>query len=140
MTDSTFGDVTYKRIRDRAMQDAKDAAPSFPTTNTVEAWQAFIDELEALDSYDIGHQSAEWDWTIYHYRAMEVCQCVPSAVLHDAESKHEDYGNDTPNGLFEYAGTLAFIIVAQEIADAVDTLRNELLELANNQLDNMESE
>lgn len=137
MTDSTLGDVTYKRIRDRAKQDAKDATPALPTTNTAEAWRAFIYELEALDSSDIGHQSAEWDWTIYHYRAMEVCQCVPSAVLHEAESQYEDYGNDTPNGLFEYAGTLAHIIVAQEIAEAVDTLRDELLEVANNQLDNM---
>ena len=137
MTNSTFGDVTYKRIRDRAMQDAKDAVPALPTTNTVDAWQAFIEELEAMDASDIGHQSAEWDWIIYHYRAMEVCQCVPSAVLHEAESQYEDYGNDTPSGLFEYASTLASIIVAQEIAEAVDTLRDELLELANNQLDNM---
>ena len=139
MTNSTFGDVTYKRIRDRAMQDAKEYAPALPTINTVNAWQAFIDELEAMDSSDIGHQSAEWDWVIYHYRAMEVCQCVPSAVLHEAESQYEDYGNDRPSGLFEYASTLAFIIASQEIADAVDTLREELLELSNNQLDNMES-
>lgn len=139
MTDSTFGDVTYKRIRDRAMSDAKEYAPTFPTANTVDAWQAFIDELESMDASDIAHESAEWDWTIYHYRAMELCQCVPVAVLHEAESQYEDYGNDTPSGLFEYASTLAFIIVAQEIAEAVDTLRDELLELANNQLDNMES-
>jgi hypothetical protein len=139
MTDSTDNAITYKRIRDRAMQDAKDAAPALPTTNTVDAWQAFIDELEAMDASDIGHQFAEWDWVIYHYRAMELCQCVPSAVLHEAESQYEGYGNDTPSGLFEYASTLAFTIVAQEIADAVDTLREELLELANNQLDIMES-
>lgn len=135
--DSTDNAITYKRIRDRAMQDAKDAAPDMPTTNTADAWQAFIEELEAMDASDIGHQSAEWDWTIYHYRAMEVCQCVPSAVLHEAESQYDDYGNGTPNGLFEYASTLAFIIVAQEIADAVETLRDELLELANAQLENL---
>lgn len=137
--DSTDNAITYKRIRDRAMQDAKDVAPALPTTNTVDAWQAFIDELEAMDSSNIAHESAEWDWTIYHSRAMELCQCVPSAVLHEAESQYEDYGNATPSGLFEYASTLAFIIVAQEISEAVDTLRDELLDLANAQLDNMES-
>lgn len=137
--DSTDNAITYKRIRDRAMQDAKDVAPSLPTTNTVEKWQAFIDELGAMDASETAHESAGWDWTIYHYRAMELCQCVPSAVLHEAESQYEEYGNDTPNGLFEYASTLAFIIVSQEIAEAVDTLRDELLEVANAQLDNMES-
>lgn len=139
--DSTDQTIRYSAIQKRAMEDAKEYAPDFPKENTVEAWEAFIDEVEAMDSFDIAHESCEWDWVIYYNRAMELCLAVPSDVLSDAEDQWHYMGAyvDSQFGLHSFACTLAAIIVTQAIAEAVDELKEELLELANNQLDNMET-
>ena len=133
--DSTDNKLTYKRILDRAVQDAREAMPSLPKVNTLEAWQAFIDDLESLDAYDIANESSEWDWVIYYSRAMELCLCVPSSVLDDAEESFTDCGM-SPDSFFGYATQLAGFIVTSEISQAVETLRDELLDLANTQIDN----
>jgi len=133
--------ITYKAIQDRALEDAKERMPEFPTENTVDAWDRFISELDDLDAHEIAHESCEWGWVIYYARALELCQAVPSSVLHDAESQWHDMcgpdGIDDSFGLYEMACQLAAIIVIDEIAQAVDTVRDELLELANNQLENL---
>jgi len=136
MQDSTDNKLTYKRILDRAASDAQEAMPSLPTVNTFDAWQGFIDDVEACDAYDIANESGQWDWTIYYSRAMELCLCVPSSVLSDAESTYEEYQTGTPSGLFEYATQLAGFIVTSEIAQSVETLREELLDLAQTQIEN----
>jgi len=144
MTDhmnSSEGGITYKRIRDRALQDAKERMPDWPKESTDYAWQAFIHDLEDLDVYVIAHQSCEWDWVIYYHRAMEVCQAVPSDVLHDAESQWHDMGGPGTMGdcfgLYEMAVRLASLIGTSEIAEAVEQAREELLELANDNLDQL---
>lgn len=142
--DSTEKQITSFNIRKRAAQDALERMPDFPKESTVENWEYFVDELESLDAYEIAHESAEWDWCIYYHRAMELCQAVPIAVLHEAESEFDDMGG--PNGmgdsfgLYEYAATLAHLIVTRAIVEAVEECRDELLELANDKLEQMESE
>jgi len=141
--DSTETQITYFNIRKRAKQDALERMPDFPKESTVEAWESYVDELESLDAYEIAHESAEWDWCIYYHRAMELCQAVPSAVLHEAESEwHDMFGPDSINdsfGLYEYATVLAHLIVTRAIVEAVEECREELLELANDKLEQMES-
>jgi len=134
--------ITYTAIQKRAKQDALDRMPDLPKESTYEAWESYVAELEALDAYEVAHESAEWDWVIYHYRAMELCQAVPTSVLHDAESEYDDMGGfgDLNVGLYELASHLAHIIVTREIVDAIEQCRDDLLELANEKLDQLETE
>jgi hypothetical protein len=68
---------------------------------------------------------------------MELCQAMPSDVLDDAEQEFEDMGgteNMTSVGLYEIAFRLAAIIVTREIAEAVETVKDELIDMAENQM------
>lgn len=107
--------------------------------NAVDSWETFISDLEDLDAMEIAHESSEWDWVIYYHRALELCQAVPSDVLHDAESQWQVMGFNEGEtfGLYEMAVQLAAIIVTDEIMQAVEHVREELLDMANNQLENM---
>jgi hypothetical protein len=109
-------------------------------SNAFEAWESFQQAVEDQDAHEIAHESCEWDWVIYYHRAMELCQAVPSAVLHDAEQEFEDMGgteNMTSVGLYEIASRLAAIIVTREIAEAVETVKDELIDMAENQMESM---
>jgi len=133
-------DITYNKIRTRASNMARYILPELPKVSTCEAWQAYADELESFDIYEAAHmESDSWDTVIYHYKAMALCTDVPVSVLNEAESIWSECNDKSPDGLFEYASELAYWIVRQEIADAMESLRYELLELAQNQIDNLES-
>jgi len=138
--DSQDMTITHFAIIQRAKQEALDAMPDMPKQSNVEAWDSYIAELESLDDFEIAHESAGWDWCIYYHRAMELCQAVPSAVLHEAESEYNDcggFGGDDV-GLYEHATHLAHLIVSQAIREAVEECRNELIELANDKLEQIE--
>jgi hypothetical protein len=137
--DSTSTRITYTAIQKRAKQDALDRMPAMPMRDSAMDWESYIVNLEAIDAYEIAHESAEWDWVIYHGAAMELCQQVPTSVLHDAESTWDEYDMPKPAGLYELASELAYFIVVREIVDAIEQCRDDLLELANNKLDQMES-
>lgn len=133
--------ITYNAILERAEDTAKDYMPDLPKQDTIEAWESFQSELKDLDSVEIANESSEWDWVIYYHHAMEVCREVPGDVLEQAEDEwHEMLGPDAINenfGLYEMAGQLASIIVLREIIDAVERAKDELYELAENQLENL---
>lgn len=222
MTNSTDGAVTYKRILDRAADDASEAMPDFPKlperqcyadsargiyipqyfaesvnrdmcdvpdtwldelikgpetefywdiwqdilnittltdsdgsqwhleqdgdlwlvpTGLYEAWEDFQEQVEAVEAYEVAHESSEWDWVIYYHWAMELCHAVPSSVLHEAESQWADmYGVDSIDdqfGLFELAAQLANLIVVSEITQAVEQAKEELIDLVQTNIDNM---
>ena len=106
--------------------------------NAFLAWEAFQRDVEDVDAFDVAHESCEWDWVIYCHRALELCHAVPTDVLHDAESEWHDMGSpnsiDWRFGLYEFAFHLAAIIVTREIAEAVESLKDELVELAEEQM------
>jgi len=135
--------ITWNAILERAKDCAKDAMPEFPKSNTVEAWESFQAELEAIDALDVAYEMPDWDWVIYFSMAMKLCREVPSEVLHDAESQWHDIGikdnMDDSFGLYEFASQLASIIVTVLIAEEVATAKGELEELVENQLENLES-
>ena len=139
MTDSSDMKITYKAIQDRAKDVAKECAPDFPVAGTVDAWESFQRDVEDMDSIEIAHESCEWDWVIYYHRALELCQAVPSDILDDAESQWHDMGayTDEQFGLYEFAVQLAAIIVTREIMEAVESLKEELIDMAESQLDNL---
>jgi len=130
--------ITYKAIRERAMDDARDYMPGLPKQNTLAAWESFQQDVESLDAHEIAHESCEWDWIVYYNRALELCQAVPSAVLHEAESEFDDMGgteNMTSVGLYEIAVQLAATIVTREIIEAAERIKDELIDLAENQVE-----
>jgi len=140
MTDSTDTNITYAAIKRRAMQDAQDSMPDLPTQGDAESWCRFIEQIEDLDTYQIASESADWDWVIYYYRAMQLCNAVPTSVLHQAESEWHDMGFaaslGADFGLYEMAFQIASIIVTHEIVDAIEALKEELTELAQTAIDN----
>jgi len=127
--------ITYQMIIERAMQDARDAMPDLPEHDTLEAWESFINGVESANADDMG----EWDWVIYYHQAMQLCMAVPSDVLSRAESELADMGGNVDDDitLHGLACQLAALIVQREISEAVETVRDELLELANNAMENL---
>jgi len=134
--------ITWNAILERAQECAKDAMPEFPKSNTVNAWEEFQIAVEDVDELDTAHEMSEWDWVIYFHHAMQLCQEVPMEVLHGAESDWHDMGmkdNLEENfGLYEYASQLAAIIVTNQIGLAVANMKAELVDLAENQMMNLE--
>jgi len=112
----------------------------FVPVDAFEAWESFQSDVESIDAHDIAHESFDWDWVIYYHRAMELCQAVPIGILHQAESDFEDMSGfenmETP-GLYELAVQLAAIIVTREIVEAVETVKDELIDLAETQMESL---
>lgn len=130
--------TTYNQVIARAKESARDLLPACPFTNGAEDWQGYADALESFDIYDAAATEADsWDTVIYHYKAMALCTDVPISVLHEAESQWEDCGDKTTPGLFELASTLAYWIVYAELIEAMESLRDDMMELCQNQIDNM---
>ena len=137
--------ISYLEIRKRAQNCALEYMPEMPKANTFESWESFQQDVEALDSYDIAHESSEWDWVIYYHRALELCQAVPSGILHEAERDVFDNGGiealqgygcnrDSDNfGLYEMANLIASQIVIREIVEAVEGAKAELIDMAETQ-------
>lgn len=134
---------TWQNLKKRAAEAAQDAMPSLPKLNTQEAWEAFAEELEQVDTSDLAHLEADsWDWVIYYGQAMELCTQVPSSVLEEAEAMVQDAGGVQEvfvgAGLYGVACQCAYWIVFEQVFAAMEELRTDLLELAQNQVDNLE--
>lgn len=134
--------TTYNETRIRAAQSARDLLPVAPVTpDGAVDWQGYADALESFDIYDAAHMEADsWDIVTYYGKAMVLCTDAPSSVLHEAESQWEDCGDKTTEGLYELASTLAYWIVYAELIEAMESLRDDMLELCQNQIDNTEGE
>lgn len=133
----------WANLNTRAKASAQEFMPSLPTENTLEAWEAFAEALEALDPSEFAHAEADsWDWVIYYGQAMQLCTQVPSSVLHEAEAMMQDAGgvNDVfeSAGLYGVACQCAYWIVFQIVFDLMEEARLELLELADAQVQSFE--
>ena len=138
-----MSNISYSGLITRAKQDAKEAMPELPKVNTIEAWQAFLESVEAVESGDVAHESADsWDWVIYHGQALELCAMLPSSLVSDAESQALDCGGI--NEAFESGGIggiaclVAYWVIYLAVQDEVEIAKEELTELAQSQLDNLE--
>jgi hypothetical protein len=128
--------TTYNDVQKRAKESARDLLPELPSVNTFEAWQDFQNQVEDFDISDAAHMEADsWDTVIYHYKAMTLCSDVPTSVLHEAESQWEDCSDGTTAGLYELASALAYWIIYAELIEAMQELQSELIDLAQNQMD-----
>ena len=139
-----MSNISYSGLIERAKQDALDAMPDLPKVNSLEAWQVFLENVEAIESSEVAHESADsWDWVIYHGQALELCAMLPSSLVSDAESMVSECGGIQEafesGGLGGVACLIAYWIIYQAVQDAVELAKEELLELAQDQIDNLEA-
>jgi hypothetical protein len=120
--------LTYRAITDRCEQTAKEIVSEiacFETAreaNTFDGWQEYLDALESVEdeANDHAHKSVDsWDWCIYTYYGMGICQTVDISELWDAESEYADIWNEAPDGLHEYASRLAYLILHRKLTEAI---------------------
>ena len=139
--------LTYKTILDRCKSDVLEYTPGLPTTNNLESWQDYIDTLEAWrdDSlYEHATQSVEsWDWSIYTHFGFKILETLPLEVERDAEQSFMDiWGSetiDTLNDPYDMASRIAYFALVNIWQEVAQECVEELIELAQNQIENMES-
>lgn len=133
-------DNMYTQIQNRCDNAARELTPDFPTKSTPETWQEFLDELEDLDANELVYEEIDsWDWTVYTHYGMKIVDSMSSDELNDAESEWLDiYGAisiDSSFGIYEFASQLAGIHLKTVLTEKLDSLIEELKELANDELD-----
>lgn len=138
-------DISYSNLLKRAKSDAQEYMPDLPKTGTIESWQAFLDAVESIEPGDVAHESADsWDWVIYHGKALELCAMLPRRVVDEAESMTTEWGGlgeaFENGGLGGVACLVAYWVIYQTVSEVVEELKEELIELAQSQIDNLESE
>jgi len=136
--------ISYSYLLNRAKSDAQEYMPEFPKTGTIESWQTFLDAVESIEPGEAAHESADsWDWVIYHGKALELCAVLPRSVVGEAESMMLECGSVGEafenGGLGGVASLIAYWVVYQAVLDEVEALQEELIDLAQSQIDNLES-
>lgn len=134
--------ITYKAIIERVESDVKEYTPELPKENTLEAWEAFIDECEALqeDVYGKATESVDsWDWNIYTYKGFKVYDALPVSEQNVAEQEYWESNQDTfAEGPYELGAEIAFFALVRLWAEECNQQCEDLIELANNQIENLE--
>ena len=141
----TGNNLTYREIETRCKDAAKELAPDMPTTNTVEAWESFLSDLEDFDAYQVHEYVESWDWSIYTNFGWKILHCVPQSMIDDAESTFLDLNHgievqDLNGGCFDIwslQSSIAYFVLVNMVQDELNGLIQELIELAETQIGNM---
>ena len=142
--------LTYKTVIDRCKSMALEIAPSLPTSGTLESWMAFAEELESVreDSYGLVLESVEsTDWAIYTHYGWKVLHALPQSYIDQAEESYLEFNgeltlSESCGGCFDIWGmqsAIAFHALVILTQEALDDFLGELEELAQTQIDNLES-
>lgn len=108
-----------------------------------DAWESFQSDLEALqdEAHDKAHTEVDsWDWSIYTYQGFQVYDSLSSDEQSEAESLFEEaggyeYAAEAKQGPYEMGCTMAFHWLVNSLADAIRGQCDELIELAQGELD-----
>ena len=137
--------IKYCEIVARCKADATDYLPDLPKENTVEAWESFLDELETIrdDShYHAGECVQSWDWAIYTHYGWKILFALPSDIERQAESEFFDvWGHGTIDSLddcWDMASKIACFALEIIFRETLEEMAQELIELAESQLENLE--
>lgn len=141
MTNEKFTRLT---VENRCNTAAVEITPDLPLEGTLDAWQAFLDDLEDFDTYDAAWQEVDcWDWTIYTHYGMKILDVIRNDELCDAEAQwHEMDGPssiDESFGVYEFASKVAYFFLVRNVTSLTEALLEELKEIAQNEIDNRES-
>lgn len=138
--------VKYRDIVARCKSDISEIMPALPKTNTVDAWQEFIEEVESLqeDSYQHASESVQhWDWAIYTHYGIKILYGLPLEIERQAESEFFDCMGSEPidslNDAFDMASRIADFALEIIFRETLEEVAQELKEIAENQIDNLES-
>jgi hypothetical protein len=137
-----MSDVTYTEIKDRCKLAALEYLPAMPKANFLDWWEAYEAELEDFDIYEAATEEVDsWEWTIYTHYGVKILDLLPSHVTNQAESEFFDCMGDEPistlNDHYDLASRIAYFALLIMMQNALEELRQELIELTQAQLENM---
>ena len=137
--------LTYKTILGRCRDDVLEHLPDLPKENTLQAWSLFLVDLwREEDLHEKAIESVDsWDWTIYTHYGFKILETLP---LHDCQQAESDFmyvwGSetiDTLNDPWDMASRIAYFALLNIWQEVAQECVEELIELAQNQIENMES-
>ena len=138
--------IKYYEIVERCKGDIAEILPELPKENTCEAWERFLNELEEIreDSHCYaGDAVGSWDWAIYTHYGIKILYGLPLEIERQAESEFFDCMGGQPidslNDAFDMASRIAYYALWIIFHDTLEEMAQELIELAETQLENMES-
>lgn len=137
--------VKYREIVERCKGDIAEILPAMPKENTCDAWESFRDELEAIreDSHCYAGDVGAWDWAIYTHYGIKILYGLPMEIEQQAESDFFDCMGSEPinslNDAFDMASRIAYHAMEIIFRETLEEMTKELIELAETQLENMES-
>lgn len=137
--------ITYKAILDRCKADVMEYLPDLPKENTNESWSLFLVDLWREDEiYDKASESVEsWDWTIYTHYGFKILDTLPFDEMRQAESSFFDCCGsepiDTLNDPYDMASRIAYFALLNIWQEVAQECVEELQELAQTQIENLES-
>jgi hypothetical protein len=143
-----MSDFTYTALIERCKSSAIDLTPELPkaplgATNedVIDLWEAFISDLEGLDVHHLASEDVDgWDWTIYTHYGAKIVGVTPIHELHEAEGQwlERQAGSELDEnfGFYEYGSFLGAIICENMVVEAINTLIEELIDLAQTVIDN----
>jgi hypothetical protein len=136
--------LTYRDITKRAKDSALEYMPDLPKENTIEAWESFLAELDALDVFHIADEEAgSWEWAIYTHYGWKVLCALPLETEQEAESDFFDCWGSEPieslNDAWDMASRIAFFALVIVMREELESAIAELMELAENQIENLEA-
>ncbi len=131
--------LTYREIDARCKAAAQELCPELPETGTLEAWESFYDDLDALD-VSAFEEVDGWDWAIYTHYGFAILEAMDSPSIHDAEARWHEFGGlesqDDSFGPYEFAAQVAYHLLVMRVEEELYALAEELKELAQNEIDN----
>jgi hypothetical protein len=137
--------LTYKQILDRCKSDVLEYIPDLPKEDTLQAWSLFLVDLwREEDLHEKATESVEsWDWSIYTHYGFEILDALPSDEMRQAESSFFDVWGSEPietlNDPYDMASRIAYFALVNIWQEVAQDCVEELIELAQNQIENMES-
>lgn len=108
-----------------------------------EQWESYQSELESLseESYDKAHEEVDsWDWAIYTYQGFQVYDALSGSEQTEAENAYWDVNsghNMQDTTPYEMGCAMAYLWLAQELANEIERQCEELIDLCQTNLDNM---
>ena len=138
--------IKYFEIVERCKGDILELLPDLPKQNTCESWESFLDELETIrdDSYCHAAEAVQhWDWSIYTHYGIKILYGLPLEIESQAEQEFFDVWGSEPidslNDAFDMASRIAGFALEIIFRETLEEMAQELIDLAETQLENLES-
>ena len=140
-------EITYVKVMARVESAAEEiikASAPFPKENTVEAWEAYQEALEACldNSRDMAWEEVDsWDWMIYTYQGFQVYDCLWGEDQAQAEQEFWECNEGIKDVSPYYLGAgIAFFALVSKLTQEIERQCEEMQELAQDKIWQLERE